>query len=92
MKGKHHSADEIVRLLETVSGRLEAGERIAEICRQLEISVATFWRWRVRYGGMDGLEMKRLSALEKENTRLKRIITELELDKAILREVLEGKH
>jgi putative transposase len=92
MKGKHRSPEEIVKILEDVSGRMKSGERMEEICRTLEISVGTFWRWRARYGGMQGQEMKKLKELETENGRLKRIITELELDKAILREVLEGKH
>ena len=92
MKGKHRSPEEIVKILEDVTGRMTAGERVEEICRTLEISIGTFWRWRARYGGIKGQEMKKLKDLETENARLKRIVTELELDKAILREVLEGKH
>jgi len=91
MKGKHHSADEIVKVLDDVTKRMEAGERVEELCRQLEISVGTFWRWRARYGGIRGNELQRLKDLEKENGRLRRIVAELELDKAILREALEGK-
>jgi putative transposase len=91
MKGKHRSAEEIVKVLEGVTARMTAGERIEEICRTLEISIGTFWRWRSRYGGVKGQEIKRLKDLERENARLKKIVTELELDKAILKEVLEGK-
>ena len=92
MAGKHRSAEEIVKILEDVTARMKAGEKAEAICRLLEISVGTLWRWRARYGGMQGQEMKRLKELERENVRLKRIVTDLELDKAILREVLEGKH
>ena len=60
MKGKHHSADEIVKVLDDVTKRMEAGERVEELCRQLEISVGTFWRWRARYGGIRGNELQRL--------------------------------
>jgi hypothetical protein len=57
MKGKHRSPEEIVKILEDVTGRMTAGERVEEICRTLEISVGTFWRWRARHGGIKGQEM-----------------------------------
>jgi putative transposase len=91
MKGKHHGPEQIIRLLEEIDNQVKGGQRVEEICRRLEISVGTFWRWRCRYGGVKGQELKKLKDLERENTRLKKIVTELELDKAILREALEGK-
>jgi len=60
------------------------------VCQRLEVSETTFHRWRNQYGGMKSEEMKRLKALEEENKRLKRIVADLELDKAILKEVIEG--
>jgi transposase-like protein len=64
---------------------------MAQVCQALEISEQTFHRWRNQYGGMKANEAKRLKELEMENTRLKRIVAHLELDKLILQEVLEGK-
>ena len=61
------------------------------MCQALEVSEQTFHRWRNQYGGMKADEAKRLKELEMENTRLKRIVANLELDKLILQEVLKGK-
>jgi transposase-like protein len=92
MKRKRHSAEEIIRKLHEADGDLASGLPIDQVCRKLEVSEATFHRWRALYGGMKGPEMKRLKELEKENARLKRIVADLELDKAILKEVLGGKY
>ena len=68
---------------------------IGQICQKLEISEATFNRWRNQYGGMKGEEMKRLKALEQENRRLKGLVADLSLDNQILKEynrvIEEGK-
>ena len=69
---------------------LTGGKTIGEVCQSLEVSEATFHRWRNQYGGMKAEEAKRLKKLEQENQWLKRLLAEAELDKAILREVLEG--
>jgi transposase-like protein len=69
---------------------LAGGKTIGEVCQALEVSEATFHRWRNQYGGMKAEEAKRLKKLEEENQRLKKLLAEAELDKAILREVLEG--
>jgi transposase-like protein len=69
---------------------LAGGKTIGEVCQALEVSEATFHRWRNQYGGMKAEEAKRLKKLEQENQRLKKLLAEAELDKAILREVLEG--
>jgi putative transposase len=92
MKRKRHSAEEIIRKVHEADADLAAGLPIDQVCRKLEVSEATFHRWRMLYGGMKGPEMKRLKDLEKENARLKKIVADLELDKAILKEVLEGKN
>ena len=91
MKGKKHTPQQIIRKLRDAEADLAAGLSISEIARKLQISEATYYRWRRQYGGMKADEMKRLKELEEENRRLKRLIGELELDKAILRETLEGK-
>lgn len=87
---KRHSPEQIVRMLRDADAMLAAGKTIGEVCQALEVSEPTFHRWRNQYGGMKAEEAKRLKKLEEENRRLKRLLAEAELDKAILREVLEG--
>lgn len=92
MKGKHRKVEEIIKLLKQAEEDVASGVTVGEVCRKLQVNQGTFWRWRNRYGGMKGEEAKRLKDLESENHRLKKIITELELDKVILKEALEGKY
>ena len=92
MKRKRHSPDEIIRKLRDAEADLAAGLDIAQICQKLGVSEATFHRWRNQYGGMKAEEMKRLKEIQKENARLKKIVADLELDKAILKEVVEGNY
>jgi putative transposase len=69
----------------------ESGIPVAEICRKAGISQATYFNWKKRYGGLMPSEMKRLKELEDENTRLKRIVADLSLDKEMLQDVLKRK-
>ena len=69
----------------------EDGTPIAEVCRKAGISDATFYNWRKRYAGLMPSEMKRLRQLEEENTKLKRLVADLSLDKAMLQDVLSKK-
>ena len=69
----------------------EEGTAVAEVCRKAGISEATFYVWRKRYGNLLPTEMKRLRQLEDENAKLKRIVAELSLDKAMLQDVLKKK-
>lgn len=69
----------------------EAGTKTQDICRKLGISDQTFYKWKAKFGGMDVSEAKRLRALEEENSKLKRLLAEAELDKAALKEVLSKK-
>ena len=87
---KRHSPEQIVRLLRDADATLAGGKTIGEVCQAVEIAEPTFHRWRNQYGGMKAEEAKRLKHLEEENKRLKKLLAEAELDKAILREVLEG--
>lgn len=66
----------------------EAGVAVAELCRQIAISDATFYRWRSKFGGLDVTESRRLRTLEEENQRVKRLVAELALDNQVLKEVL----
>jgi len=87
---KRHSPEQIIRKLRDADAMLAAGKTIGEVCQALEISEQTLHRWRNQYGGMKAEEAKRLKNLEEENRRLKKLLAEAELDKAILREALGG--
>ncbi len=69
----------------------ESGVKVSDICRRHGISEATFYNWKSKYGGMSVSEAKRLKSLEDENRRLKRLVADLSLDKAILQDVLSKK-
>lgn len=69
----------------------ESGVTTEEICRKLGISQATFYNWKKKYGGLDPSELRRLRQLEEENSKLKKIVAELSLDKQMLQDVLKKK-
>ena len=69
----------------------EAGKPIAELCREVGISQATYFNWRKKYAGLMPSEMKRLRELEDENNRLKKIVADLSLDRAMLQDVIKRK-
>ena len=69
----------------------ESGVPVAEILRKMGVSEATFYRWKQKFGGMGVAEIRRLKRLEEENTRLKRMVADLSLDKQILQDVLSKK-
>ena len=89
---KGYKPEAIVRILQDVRAQLAAGASIREVSRQLGVNPGTLWRWQRRYGGVQVDEARRLFVLEKENVRLKRIVADLELDRSILKEALEGKY
>jgi putative transposase len=89
-KRKRHSAEQIIKKLEDAERRMTAGQSVAQVCQALEVSEATFHRWRNQYGGMKAQEAKRLKELEQENARLKKLLAEAELDKAMLKELAKG--
>lgn len=69
----------------------ELGTPVAEVCRKVGISDATFYNWRTKYGGLSPSELRRLKQLEEENAKLKRLVADLSLDKAMLQDVLSKK-
>ena len=69
----------------------EDGTSVAEVCRKAGIAEATFYNWRKKYGGLLPSEMKRLKMLDEENARLKRLVADLSLDKAMLQDVIKRK-
>ena len=90
MKRKRHSPEQIIAKLRAADAELASETPIEQICKKLEVSEATFHRWRTQYGGMKADEMKRLKGLEKENARLKKIVAEQAVDISILKEVSRG--
>lgn len=87
MKRKRYSEEKIISILK----EHEAGATVADISRRHGISENTIHRWKSKFGGMEVSEAKRLRELEQENAKLKRLLGEAELDKAALKELLEGK-
>jgi hypothetical protein len=87
---KRHSPEQIVRKLRDADAMLNAGKDLAAVLQALEVSEATYLRWRNQYGGMKAEEARRLKELEEENKRLKEIVAEKELDIRMLKHVAEG--
>jgi putative transposase len=90
MKRHRHTPEQVVRKLREGERLLNEGKDLAEVVRHLEISEPTWNRWRNQYGGMKADGARRLRELETENARLKRLLAEAELDKAMLKELAEG--
>jgi putative transposase len=86
---RRHGPEEIVRKLRDADAMLNAGKDVAAVLQVLEISEATYLRWRNQYGGMKAEEAKRLKLLEEENKRLKELVAELTLDNRMLKYVAE---
>ena len=90
MMRHRHTPEQIVRKFREGDRLLNEGKDVAEVVRHLEIAESTWNRWRSQYGGMTADEAKRLRVLEVENARLKKLLAEAELDKAMLKELAEG--
>lgn len=88
---KKHTPEQIVAKLRDADVMLSTGKDLAAVLQRLEVCEQTYHRWRNQYGGMKSEEAKRLKELENENMRLKRLLADAELDKAILKEALRGK-
>jgi putative transposase len=90
MSKLRHTSEQIIRKLRQAEVFSGQGQRVDEICRQLGVSDATYYKWRKEYGGMQVSQAKRLKTLEAENARLKRLVADLTLDKQILKDAAEG--
>ena len=90
MSRRGHTPEQVVRKLREADRMLGEGAEMADVCRHLEVSEATYHRWRNQYGGMRADDTKRLKELERENARLKRIVADKELEIDALREVAKG--
>ena len=91
MGKKAHSSEEIIAKLRQAEVLLHGGKVVAEVCREIGVTDATYYKWRKEYGGMKVDQAKRLKELERENARLKRAVADLTLDKLILQDVASGK-
>jgi transposase len=91
-KRRRRKPEQIVKLLQEGEAMLAAGKPAAEVYQKLEISEATWIRWKKQFGGMKSDEARRLRDLEIENQKLKEMLAESELDKRILKEALEGNY
>ena len=85
MARKRYSDEDVLNLLRQIELSLSSGSSIEIACRSAGISDATYYNWRKRYGGMGKSPLQELKGLEKENSRLKKIVADLELDKLILK-------
>ncbi len=90
MTRRRHTPDQIIRKLAEGNKLLGAGPELDEVSRHLQIAESTWHRWVAQYGGMKANDAKRLKELEVENARLKKLLAEAELDKAMLKELAEG--
>jgi len=92
MSRKRFTGEKIIGMLREAEVGLAQGKKIGEVCRSLGISEQSYFRWRREYGGLKTTQAKRIKDLERENSRLKKAVADLTLDKLILREALEGNY
>ena len=90
MKKTRHTTPRIIEKLRQADVALGKGQKVPDICKALEIIEQTYYRWRQKYGGMAPEMAKQLKSLEKENSRLKKLVAEQALDMEILKEAAKG--
>ena len=90
MASRRFTAEQIIQKLREVEVALSKGQSAGQACKKIGVTEQTYYRWRKEYGGLRTDQAKRLKELEKENVRLKKLLAESELDKAILREAASG--
>lgn len=90
MARKRHSAEQIINKLREAEVHLGQGMSVPEVSRKLGVTEQTYYRWRKEYGGLKTDQARKLKDLEKENARLKKLVADLSLDKAMLQEVALG--
>ncbi len=90
MDRKRHTPEQIIRKLREAEVELAKGQTTGDVVRKLGITEQTYYRWRKEYGGLRMDQAKRLKELEKENSRLKKLLAEQSLDNAILKEAASG--
>lgn len=90
MKKIRHTTDQIIEKLRQADVALGKGQKVPEVCKAMEITEQTYYRWRQKYGGMAPAMAKELKTLQQENARLKRLVANQALDMEILREAAKG--
>jgi putative transposase len=90
MSRKRYTVEQIIGMLREAEVRLSQGEKVGMICRSLGVSEQSYYRWRREYGGLKVDQARRLKELEKENLRLRKAVSDLTLEKLILKEAAEG--
>jgi transposase-like protein len=90
MPMKRYKAEQIVRLLRQIEVGIANGKPTPQACKEAEITIPTYYRWRKEYGGLKLNQANRMKELERENTKLKRLVAELSLEKQILKDVASG--
>ena len=90
MGRKRHTAEQIISKLRIAEVETAKGQSIGQVCRKLEISEQTYYKWRREYGGMRTDQAKRLKELERESARLKKLVADQALDNSILKEAISG--
>lgn len=87
---RNHTPEQVVRKLQEADRLLAQGQDVAGVCRALQVTEATYYRWRNQYGGLKAEDAKRLKELERENATLKRLLAEAEVEKSALKEIARG--
>ena len=90
MSTKRYKPEQVVNLLRQIEVQVANGKTTPQACKEAEIHTQTYYRWRKEFGGLKLDQAKRLKELEKENSRLKRLMAELSLEKQVLRDVAQG--
>jgi transposase-like protein len=89
-KGKKHTAEQIVSLLRQIEVAVANGKTTPIACREVGITEQTYYRWRKEFGGLQVDQARRLKELEQENAKLKRLVSELSLEKLVLKDIASG--
>jgi len=92
MSRKRYTPEQIISMLREAEVGLAQGDKVGPICRRMGVSEQSYYRWRKEYGGMKVNQARRLKDLEQENLRLRKAVSDLTLDKLILKEAIEGKY
>jgi len=90
MPMQRYKPEQVVTMLRQIEVSIANGKTTPQACKEAEITVQTYYRWRKEYGGLKLEQAKRLKDLEKENSRLKRLVAELSLEKQVLKDVASG--
>jgi putative transposase len=90
MKSKRHTTEQIISKLRRADIELGKGQKVPDVCKLLQITEQTYYRWRQKYGGMAPEMAKELKALQQENARLKKLVANQALDMEILKEAAQG--